>query len=56
MITTELGAQMRPIAAAFLAVVGAASMPSAGHADERGISFWLPGLFGSLAAVPAQPG
>jgi hypothetical protein len=22
----------------------------------RGISFWLPGLFGSLAAVPGQPG
>ncbi|MDR3408644.1 MAG: transporter [Methylovirgula sp.] len=26
------------------------------HADEDGISFWLPGLFGSLAAVPQQPG
>ena len=25
-------------------------------ADESGISFWLPGLFGSLAAVPAKPG
>jgi hypothetical protein len=23
-------------------------------ADEGGVSFWLPGLFGSLAAVPAQ--
>jgi hypothetical protein len=25
-------------------------------ADETGVSFWLPGLFGSLAAVPQQPG
>ena len=27
------------------------------RADEDGVSFWLPGLFGSLAAVPqAAPG
>jgi hypothetical protein len=25
-------------------------------ADEGGVSFWLPGLFGSLAAVPQTPG
>lgn len=25
-------------------------------ADERGVSFWLPGTFGSFAAVPATPG
>jgi hypothetical protein len=25
-------------------------------ADEGGVSFWLPGLFGSLAAAPQQPG
>ena len=25
-------------------------------ADEGGVSMWLPGLFGSLAAVPQQPG
>src|SRR3954466_10104484 len=25
-------------------------------ADENGISFWVPGLFGSLAATPQQPG
>jgi len=28
----------------------------AAHADEGGVSFWLPGLFGSLAAVPQTPG
>src|SRR6202790_5277601 len=26
------------------------------RADEEGVSFWLPGIFGSLAAVPQQPG
>lgn len=26
------------------------------RADENGISFWVPGLFGSLAAVPTTPG
>ncbi len=26
------------------------------RADAGGVSFWLPGTFGSLAAVPAQPG
>ena len=25
-------------------------------ADEGGVSFWIPGLFGSLAATPQQPG
>src|SRR3954454_16908565 len=25
-------------------------------ADESGVSIWLPGTFGSLAAVPVQPG
>jgi len=30
------------------------SQPSA--ADQGGVSFWLPGTFGSLAATPLQPG
>src|SRR5215472_6554689 len=25
-------------------------------ADEDGVSFWIPGFFGSLAAAPQQPG
>lgn len=41
------------VAAAFAAV---ASAPTTVLADEGGVSFWLPGLFGSLAAVPQQPG
>ncbi len=30
--------------------------PNMARADESGVSFWLPGLFGSLAAVPTTPG
>jgi hypothetical protein len=37
------------------AVLAALCIPAA-HADEGGISFWIPGQFGSLAAAPAQPG
>jgi hypothetical protein len=39
-----------------LAVALLISMPTASFADEGGVSFWLPGLFGSLAATPLQPG
>ena len=43
-----------------LKVAGAAALLAlpfqAAHADEGGVSFWLPGLFGSLAAAPVTPG
>jgi hypothetical protein len=29
---------------------------NAAKADENGVSFWIPGFFGSLAAAPQQPG
>ena len=35
---------------------GVLTAPTAAVADEGGVSFWLPGLFGSLAAAPLQPG
>ncbi|MGN8544194.1 SphA family protein [Bradyrhizobium sp. 13971] len=44
---------------AALGIVGALALsvtPQAAFADEGGISFWLPGNFGSLAAVPGTPG
>jgi len=31
-------------------------VPSVAKADEGGVSFWVPGFFGSLAAAPQQPG
>jgi hypothetical protein len=39
-----------------LVIVATVSLPAISFADEDGVSFWLPGLFGSLAAVPQQPG
>ena len=39
----------------FVLVLGAHA-PTIAAADEGGVSFWLPGLFGSLAAAPQQPG
>ncbi|WP_234682797.1 hypothetical protein [Bradyrhizobium monzae] len=36
-----------------LALTGFASQPAL--AASGGVSFWLPGIFGSLAAVPVTP-
>ena len=36
--------------------VAVAVHPLAAMADEGGVSFWLPGTYGSLAAVPQTPG
>lgn len=33
-----------------------AFVPQPAAADEGGVSFWVPGFFGSLAAAPLQPG
>jgi hypothetical protein len=44
------------IASTTLAISATISLPATSFADENGVSFWLPGLFGSLAAVPQQPG
>jgi hypothetical protein len=30
--------------------------PTAARADEGGVSFWIPGFYGSLAAAPIEPG
>jgi len=45
------------VAAAALFAAGVIAMPvDAARADEGGVSFWLPGIYGSLAATPLQPG
>src|SRR3954465_2889127 len=36
--------------------VGALFLSQPALADEGGVSFWVPGFFGSLAATPVQPG
>jgi hypothetical protein len=43
------------IVIALCALAGAIGVRGA-LADEGGVSFWLPGQFGSLAAVPLEPG
>ena len=40
------------LAAAAIALLS----PQMAAADENGISYWLPGLYGSLAATPTMPG
>jgi len=42
--------------AALIACVSIGFSPATALADEGGVSFWLPGLYGSLAAAPAAPG
>ncbi|MCG2638485.1 MULTISPECIES: SphA family protein [Bradyrhizobium] len=41
---------------AAIAFAAVAAAPTVVAADESGISFWIPGTFGSLAATPQQPG
>jgi hypothetical protein len=43
-----------PAVGAIMAISGA--MSDVAYADEGGVSYWLPGRFGSLAAVPSVPG
>jgi hypothetical protein len=52
--TTARRALMGAFASAFFSAVITVPMPA--MADEGGVSFWLPGFFGSLAAAPQQPG
>jgi hypothetical protein len=33
-----------------------ALFPAAAHADQGGVSFWVPGIYASMAAVPPDPG
>jgi hypothetical protein len=46
----------RALVGAFAAACLGVSAPTVARADEGGVSFWLPGFFGSLAAAPQQPG
>jgi hypothetical protein len=42
--------------AGILSIIAVVATPHTSIADEGGVSFWLPGIYGSLAAVPQQPG
>lgn len=45
-----------PLVAAALAFAAITAEPAVSFADEGGVSFWIPGLYGSLAAAPQVPG
>ena len=66
-MVASIGSSNQPPAAFFRAVqsifvcgaltlTAVFSVPEISLADEGGVSFWIPGFFGSLAAVPQQPG
>jgi hypothetical protein len=44
------------LGAAFFALASILFSMNISLADEDGVSFWIPGFFGSLAATPQQPG
>jgi hypothetical protein len=39
-----------------LGILASIGTPTTTKADEGGVSFWIPGFFGSLAAAPLEPG
>jgi hypothetical protein len=44
------------VASTSLALAALAATPNMARADQDGVSFWVPGFFGSLASTPQQPG
>jgi hypothetical protein len=44
------------VVTAGLALVAVTCTTTMAPADENGVTFWVPGFFGSLAATPQQPG
>jgi hypothetical protein len=52
-----ISAHRRRLGVAEIVMASATILSSHGaSADEGGVSFWVPGFFGSLAATPQQPG
>ena len=50
------GVVQRAVGSALIVFGTLVAAPDVARADEGGVSFWLPGEFGSFAAVPGQPG
>ncbi len=55
-IATSHVRRLRFVVAVFAALCIIASSANRAKADAGGLSFWLPGAFGSLAAAPGVPG
>ena len=47
---------IKRLKASLLIATAIACLSQTALADEGGVSFWVPGFFGSLAAAPQQPG
>ena len=54
--TTIARRAWRQTVASALVLGALIAAPPVALADEGGVSFWVPGFFGSLAAAPLQPG
>ena len=52
----QISAHRRRLGVAAIVLAPAIMFSDCAVADEGGVSFWIPGLFGSLAATPQQPG
>jgi hypothetical protein len=58
-VMKEVGSRRDQYAGTFasaLVLIALTTSPNLAMADEGGVSFWIPGFFGSLAAAPQQPG
>src|SRR5262245_14417096 len=54
--TTGIGPARSTLSLGAIAIAAAAAFSGPALADEGGVSFWVPGFFGSLAAAPQAPG
>ena len=55
-MTTTAAAGFTQRGASLLVLATLTMAPTIAAADEGGVSFWVPGFFGSLAATPQTPG
>jgi hypothetical protein len=55
-IAAAVGSLFRSTLVVASIAVGWIAVPRIALADEGGVSFWIPGFFGSLAATPVTPG
>ena len=56
LVATHHMLRRRIVPAVFLTLCISASSADRAKADAGGLSYWLPGTFGSLAAAPGVPG
>src|SRR5258706_11817327 len=55
-VATRQALRRKLVAAVFVGLCIFASSEDHAKADQGGLSYWLPGTFGSLAAAPGVPG